>query len=134
MRVTTSHKLMELGSTTIDVPKYRKAMHKLFRKIDPIQRRSIEMRVYLSAAESKKIKQLAEIRHLSVANYILRAALGKRADIHHNSEVTLALSMFARALRDFHARYDFKNHASAQNIVISLHTQTRDAFSKFGSK
>jgi len=76
---------------------------KLFKKIPDADRRSSRCEIRLNAAEEGAIKHAAEIRNLSVAEYIRRAALGRRADVRYDMEIVLQLSLVVQSIRAMHA-------------------------------
>jgi len=111
----------------------KKIMTKLFKAVDPAKKKSIEKRIYFSTDESIRIKHLARIRRLTTANFLMRAALGKRAPIHPYGEAVGAFSQFGNALRRFHASFDLENHLAAEKVIVDLHTAARDAILKIGN-
>ncbi|MET3124504.1 hypothetical protein AAKU67_004120 [Oxalobacteraceae bacterium GrIS 2.11] len=100
-------------------------MRNHFKKVDLINQKSVEKRVYFSVAEAKKIRRLAEMRHLTVANYLMRAGLGKKADAFPADDAISALSNFARALENFHKIYELENHLAEEKIIVTLYRQSR---------
>jgi hypothetical protein len=59
----------------------------------------------LTIAESETIRKAAHIRSLSVAEFIRRAALGRRADVRYEDEIVRQLSTVVRVIRGMHAAY-----------------------------
>jgi len=108
-------------------------MTKLFKTVDPAKKKSIEKRIYFSADESIRIKHLARIRRLTTANFLMRAALGKKADIHPYGEAVGAFSQFGESLRRFHASFDLEHHLAAEKVIVDLHTEARNAILKIGN-
>lgn len=74
-------------------------MAKLFERKDPEELHSERVRVKFTKAEKAQVEHLANIRKLPVADYMRRAALGRRADVDYQTDIVLALSEVVRALR-----------------------------------
>lgn len=78
-------------------------MSKLFKKT-PIEKRKIfRCEIRLSTNESAIISASAEMRNLSVSEYIRRTALGRRADVCYESKMVLALADVVEAFKILHA-------------------------------
>ena len=75
---------------------------KLNTKISDAERRSLRYEVRLNSAEDEAIKHSAAIRKLSVAEYMRRAALGRRADVRYEMDIVLQLSKIVKTIRDLH--------------------------------
>lgn len=80
-------------------------MAKLFQKKSDEDLRIKRLRVFATAGESETIKRLAKIRNLNVSTFMLRAALGRRADVDHETEIVLALIDYTRSIRELHATF-----------------------------
>ena len=78
-------------------------MNKLFQVKAPNLKRTIRYPILLTEAESETIKEFAGIRNLSVAEFIRRAALGKKAKVHPETELVLAISQATYEIRRVHA-------------------------------
>jgi hypothetical protein len=77
-------------------------MTTLFKKKELSERRTIRYPLLLNEAEAAKIRHSAKMRNLSVAEYMRRAALGKRTDVDYVTEIVLQLSDVVRAIRAIH--------------------------------
>jgi hypothetical protein len=78
---------------------------KLFKPKPADQVRSIDYKIKLNQAEADSIRQKAELRNLSMAEYMRRASLGRKADIHFETEIILTLRDSTKAIRTLHADY-----------------------------
>lgn len=78
-------------------------MTKLFKHKDPVNVRSVRYPILLTEEEAMTIRQAASIRQLSVAEFIRRAALGRKADVDYETEIVLVLSGITRVIRGYHA-------------------------------
>lgn len=78
-------------------------MSKLFQKIDDEKRRSIRYPILLTQKEAETIRFSAKARNLSVAEFIRRAALGRKADLRYETEIILELREVTQAIRRMHA-------------------------------
>lgn len=74
-------------------------MSDLFKKKPLGQRRMIRYEILLSQGEAEEIRSLARIRNLSMADYMRRAALGRRADTRFETETVLALREVVQSIR-----------------------------------
>jgi hypothetical protein len=82
-----------------------------FKKKPLEQRRTIRYEIMLSMAEAEDIRTSAKIRNLSVADFLRRAALGRRADVRFETETVLALREVVQAIRQLHATFAAKDAA-----------------------
>lgn len=78
-------------------------MAQLFKKIPAEKRKSVRYEVRLSPKEAETIHTSAHIRNLSVAEFIRRAALKRRADIRYETEIVLTLREVVQSIRRLHA-------------------------------
>ena len=77
-------------------------MTKLFKKKDESERRSARYQINLNEAEVTEIRHLAKIRQMGVAEFMRRAALGRKADVDYETEIVLALIGITKAIRGLH--------------------------------
>ncbi len=77
-------------------------MVKLFRKKEASELRAVRYPILLTQAEAQTIRHSASIRNMSVAEFIRRAALGRRADVQYETKIVLQLSDVVRAIRAIH--------------------------------
>lgn len=78
-------------------------MTKLFNKIPDEQRKSKSILIRVNADEASKIRHAADIRNIFVSDFIRRAALGRRADVHYETQIVLALRDFVASIKALHA-------------------------------
>ncbi|MHA6829175.1 plasmid mobilization protein [Ralstonia pseudosolanacearum] len=78
-------------------------MTKLFTTKDEAEKRSKRIVMRVTAAEELKIKRAAAVRQMDVSEFARRAALGRKADVDHETEAVLALSAITREVRAMHA-------------------------------
>jgi uncharacterized protein (DUF1778 family) len=76
---------------------------KLFKKADPTTHKNATVLVRMSQADREEIRHLANIRQMSVSEFIRRAALGRRADVDYETETILILSEVTKRMRALHA-------------------------------
>ena len=77
-------------------------MTNLFKKKNPSDLRSIRRPILLTKEEDEKIRHSANIRNMSVAEFMRRAALGRKADVRYETQIVLQLSDVVRAIRAIH--------------------------------
>lgn len=80
-------------------------MRKLFKTKPADEKRSIRYPILLTEKEAMAIRNSALIRNLSVAEFIRRAALGRKADVRYETEIVLALREVAHAIKKMHADF-----------------------------
>jgi hypothetical protein len=80
-------------------------MSKLFKKIPASEKRRIRYEIMLSEVEAVEIRKSASIRNLSVAEFMRRTALGKRADVRFDTEIVLSLRAIVQAIRQLHSTF-----------------------------
>ena len=84
-------------------------MTKLFKKKSPSELRSIRRPILLTIEEDEKIRHSAKIRNMCVAEFMRRAALGRKADVDYDTQIVLQLSDVVRSIRAIHkAMVDLK--------------------------
>ncbi len=74
-----------------------------FQKKPDAQKRTVQTLVRWTEDEVQKVRHSASIRQMDVAEFIRRAALGRKADVDFETEIVLALSDITRAVREMHA-------------------------------
>jgi len=74
-----------------------------FKKISEHDLRSISYRIHLTETEAETIRTSAGIRNLSVADFMRKAALGRRADVRYETQIVLSLWSVDRSLRALRA-------------------------------
>lgn len=80
-------------------------MSQLFRKIPAAEKRTIRYEIRLSGKDAETIRASALVRNLSVAEFMRRAALGRRADIRYETEIILTLRDVVQSIRMLHAAF-----------------------------
>lgn len=80
-------------------------MAKLIKPVSDENRKSVAYQVRLNQAEAIAIRRSALMRNLSVAEFIRRAALGRKADVRYETEIVLALREVTQAIRKMHADF-----------------------------
>jgi hypothetical protein len=80
-------------------------MAKLFKKLPDAEKRTIRYEILLSQSEARDIRTFAQIRNLSVADFMRRASLGRRADVRYETETVLRLREIVQSIRQLHATY-----------------------------
>lgn len=72
----------------------------LFKPKPSAEKKSIRYPLLLNEEEAEKIRKSANDRQLSVAEFIRRAALGRRADVNHNVDLVLAILQLDRRINE----------------------------------
>ena len=73
-------------------------MTELFKKKPESDLRSIRYPILLNEKEAEKIRKSAKDRQLSMAEFIRRAALGRKAPVNYDVELVLTLRELVRAI------------------------------------
>jgi len=84
-------------------------MAKPFKKKPEAEKRKIRYEILLSQKEAEEIRTYARIRNLSVADFMRRAALGRRADVRYETETVLCLREIVQSIRQLHATFAAKD-------------------------
>lgn len=79
------------------------ARSKLFEKADPAIQKDASVLVRMSQVDRDEIRHLANIRQMSVSDFMRRAALGRKADVDYETETILILSEVTKLMRLLHA-------------------------------
>lgn len=77
-------------------------MTKLFKNKDPATVRSVRYPILLTEEEAETIRHSASIRQMSVADFMRRAALGRKADVDFETEIVVALNGLRRTIMELH--------------------------------
>jgi hypothetical protein len=80
-------------------------MSRLFKKMPESERKTIRYEIRLSQKEDEDIRTSALIRNLSVAEFMRRAAQGRRADINFETEIVLSLRKVVQSIRRLHTTF-----------------------------
>lgn len=72
----------------------------------PIEERKIfRCEIRLTAIDAATISASAEMRNISMSDFMRRAALGRRADVHFETEIVISLREVAQSIRAMHATF-----------------------------
>lgn len=77
-------------------------MSKLFQVLPAEKKKSLRYEIRLTEIEAEEIRASALARNLSVADFMRRAALGRRADNKFETETVLALLQVVISIRAWH--------------------------------
>jgi len=77
-------------------------MPKLFKKLPDSIRKSVRYEIRMSIVHSESIRQAAAVRSLSVAEFMLRTALGRRTDVNYDNEIVLEIRAVVQVIRQLH--------------------------------
>ena len=102
-------------------------MSKLFKKIVAEERKSIRVECRLTVADAATISASAEMRNISVSDFMRRAALGRRADVHFETEIVISLREVAQSIQAMHAAYVRQGAPPPDTIIGELLDLARDA-------
>ena len=80
-------------------------MAKLFKKLPASEKKTIRYEILLSVKDAESIRTSAHIRNLSVADFIRRCALGRRADVKFDTEIVLILRDVVQSIRQLNATF-----------------------------
>ena len=108
-------------------------MAKLFKKKASSEVRSIRYPILLTEAEAETIRQSASIRNLSVAEFIRRAALGRRADVDYDTKIVLQLSDVVRNIRAIHKQMVELNMQPPEAIWKPVMDEALEAMLRIGN-
>lgn len=75
-------------------------MTKAFKKIDAAKKRTINYMVRLSGEEAETIRTSALVRKLSVAEFMRRASLARKADVNYETEIVRAMGESITVMKD----------------------------------
>ena len=78
-------------------------MTKLFKTKPAHEKRTIRYPILLTEQEAETIRHSALIRNLSVADFIRRAALGRKADVKFETQIVLALCSLVNEIKNMHS-------------------------------
>lgn len=99
---------------------------KLFQRVSDEVRRDYVVKARVSAAELEMITKAAQVRKLSVSEFMRRASLGRRADVDYVSDIVLALGASTKAIRDLHAGYLAKGIAPPEDVLLRVMNNASD--------
>ena len=91
-------------------------MSKLFKTKEAEAMRSVRYELRMTTSEADKIRLSAGKRNLSVAEFVRRAALGKRTDVDYVTDIVLQLSDVVRAIRAIHKTMVERNIVPPEEI------------------
>lgn len=77
----------------------------LFRKKNDTELRSELIRARCTPSEAAELREKARIRNLTLSEYLIRAGLGRRADVDMETEIVLATIANTEEIRSLHEDY-----------------------------
>ena len=89
-------------------------MPAIFKKKSEQERRSIRYPILLNQKEAEQIRNAANERQLSVADFLRRTALGRKAEVNHNTELVLALLQLDRSINVIGQRINQRHDAMVE--------------------
>lgn len=95
-------------------------MAKLFEKKAESETRTFRYPVMLNAKELEAIKQAALVRNMSVAEFMRRAALGRKADVRYETQIILELRNVAQEIRNLHASYFAHEFQPPEDVLLPV--------------
>ena len=102
-------------------------MSKLFKKM-PIEARKIfRCEIRLTATDATTISASAEARNLSMSDFMRRAALGRRADVHFETEIVVSLREVVQSIQALHAAFVRQGAPPPEAKIAELLDLARDA-------
>lgn len=102
-------------------------MSKLFKKM-PIEAKKISrLEIRLTAIDAATINASAEMRNLSMSDFMRRAALGRRADVHFETEIVISLREVAQSIQALHATFVKQCIPPPEEKIAELLDTARDA-------
>lgn len=102
-------------------------MSKLFKKMPMEKRKISRFEIRLTAIDAATISASAEARNLSMSDFMRRAALGRRADVHFETEIVISLREVAQSIQAMHAAYVRQGAPPPDTIIGELLDLARDA-------
>lgn len=90
-------------------------------------RKISRIEIRLTAIDAATISASAEARNLTMSDFMRRAALGRRADVHFETEIVVALREVAQAIQAMHAAIVRKGTPPPETIIGELLDLARDA-------
>lgn len=76
-----------------------------FKKLPEEKKRSVRVPIMFTQKEIETVRDSAKIRCLFVADFVRRAALGRKADVRYEHQIILELRVVVDAIRKIHAEY-----------------------------
>jgi uncharacterized protein (DUF1778 family) len=98
-----------------------------FKRVSDQERRENRYEIRLNDMEEEAIQKKAAMRNLSVADYMRRCALGRRADVRYEVEIILLLNQLVQAIRSLHKDLADMLNKVDPVIILSLRTVIDEA-------
>jgi uncharacterized protein (DUF1778 family) len=106
------------------------ATKKLFKAVPDEDRKDVSMLVRMTKSDADQIRHSAKIRQLSVADFIRRAALGRKADVDYETEIVLVLIDITRAIRALHKAMVERGFPPPEDLLLPIIVGAGDAISR----
>jgi hypothetical protein len=108
-------------------------MAKKFQTIPTGEKRVIRHPVMMNIIEHDEIKRLADIRNLTVSEYMRRTALGRKTDIDYESQIIIQLTRTVIALKDIHKQHVDTGVPPPEDIMLPVLQQAKKAILMVGN-
>ena len=102
----------------------------MFKPVDESIKKSTAILVRLSKADAETIRESANIRNLSVSEFMRRAALGRKADVRYETQIVLQLIDVGRAIRQIHKAMVDQGMTPPEEIWLPIMKGASDAIVK----
>lgn len=103
------------------------AIQQFFKKIEDSDRKEVAILVRLSKNDANTIRESANIRKLSTADFIRRAALGRKADTRYEGMIVLQLSEVIKNFKELHAVITQTGVSPPEEDFLRLYRKIEDA-------
>jgi len=98
-----------------------------FKKRSEEETKSVKTLIGWTPDEAAKVRAAAKHRSLPVAEFIRRAALGRRADVDFVTDIVLSVSDLTKAIRELHAAMIQQGITPPSDELLSLIVEGRAA-------
>ena len=110
------------------------AKTRLFKPVAPTVKKGDRFEIRANAADAAAIRELAASRHLSVSDFLRRAALGRRAAVDIQTDLVLAMIDSTRAVREYHAALIAHGFVPPENVLIIPIMAAAEAMARIDGK
>ena len=101
-----------------------------FKAVSDEDRKSRIILVRANNKDWEAIRFAAKIRNLTVSDFVRRAALGRKADVHYESQIVLALREATDMIRVLHAQYVSNGHPPPEDVLGLVIDRSVEAMSR----
>lgn len=108
-------------------------MSTLFKSKPEAEKRNVRIPVRCTQAEADDVRRRADMRQMTVSEFMRRTALGRRADVDYETEIILGLRAITNEIRRLHGSMVERGETPPEEALLRVIVEVRKAMLKISN-